>query len=115
MWRDKKRNRKAARLADELRPPRDALKQPGTRQLQARPTTGDLIKGLFEAANEISAPISMHGFARYLRLLAIRHPKKFFPLLFKLVDAEGEGKGELQKVRQALQLAMEGCIHDRND
>jgi len=115
MWRDKKRNRKAARLADELRPPGGALKQRGTRRMEARPISGDLIKAVFEVGNEMSALISMHGFARYLRLLAIRHPKKFFPLLSKLVDAEGEGKGELQKVRQALQLAMEGCIHDRND
>jgi hypothetical protein len=88
MWRQRERNREAARIADQLRPRDDPMKR---RPEPARPQSNS--DKLLEALNQTTAPMSKHGFVRYLQFLAIRRPRTILALL-----------GRIQRIRRTSSL-----------
>ena len=85
MWRDKARNRQAAQIADQLRPRGDPLKRRRLAPARPQPNSGKLVEAMFEALNQTSAPMSEHGFAQYLAIIAKRRPRTFAAVLGRIL------------------------------
>lgn len=88
MWRQKERNRQAAKLADQLRPRDDPMKRRRIEPARPRPNSGQLVEAFFEALNQTTAPMSKHGFVQYMKIIAIRRPRTFLALLRQVLEDE---------------------------
>ena len=89
MWRQRARNREAAKIADQLRPRDDPTKR---RLEPARPlpNSGEWVEAIFRALNQKTAPMSKHGLVQYLKFIAIRRPRTFLALARQMLEEEAK-------------------------
>jgi hypothetical protein len=90
MWRQRERNRQAARIADQLRPRDDPMKRRRLEPARPPPNSGELVEAWFEALNQTTAPMSKHGFVRYLAFIAVRRPRTICALLGRVLKDEAK-------------------------
>jgi hypothetical protein len=90
MWRQKERNREAAKIADQLRPRDDPMKRRRLEPARPPPNSGELVEAWFEALNQTTAPMSKHGLVQYMKFIAVRRTRTFGALLCRVLDDEAK-------------------------